>query len=410
MMSISQNLNRSFLQENSSKLDDCCSISYLLACAGSNPSSKKTFLLFLLLPRQLQQLFHLHSGLDQAFIDALPLFLYKELMGSKEPIDCVVCLCKFSEQDKLRSLPLCSHAFHIHCIDTLLLSNSTCPLCRVDYVCNYFDFQRFKNKQQQGYSKYKVINGIVVNYWAYINFSRTVPDSAAQSFCHQLVQMCQESGMEFKSECGSNLLCKTRSGQEGFKALVYSHCKTNLEEKSWNSLLPFSLTTIATCTKCETDIGLISQCCPTKYVLKISKQYLSNVSLKINVKVQRLQGSSSQLKGTMGTLVMIVQKEGWKHLFSVFSVNHLKEEISTFPGSFVTRHWGRRYSPAKETESGDAGLVYLVLFHIWQKRPALELFGMIQARPIARDLFIRYSRYHILAWLEALEETRLKQK
>ncbi|CAH1412527.1 unnamed protein product [Lactuca virosa] len=45
-----------------------------------------------------------------------------------------------------------------------------------------------------------VINGSVVNYWACINFSRTVPDSAAQSFCHQLVQMCQESGMEFKSE------------------------------------------------------------------------------------------------------------------------------------------------------------------------------------------------------------------
>lgn len=36
---------------------------------------------------------------------------------------------------------------------------------------------------------------------------------------------------------------------------------------------------------CETDLGLISQCCLTKYVLKVSKQYLSNVSLKINVKV-----------------------------------------------------------------------------------------------------------------------------
>lgn len=81
--------------------------------------------------RQLQQLFHLHdSGLDQAFIDALPVFLYKEIMGLKEPFDCAVCLCEFSEQDKLRLLPLCSHAFHIDCIDTWLLSNSTCPLCR----------------------------------------------------------------------------------------------------------------------------------------------------------------------------------------------------------------------------------------------------------------------------------------
>lgn len=83
------------------------------------------------LQRQLQQLFHLHdSGLDQAFIDALPVFHYKEIVGVNEPFDCAVCLCEFSEKDKLRLLPMCSHAFHINCIDTWLLSNSTCPLCR----------------------------------------------------------------------------------------------------------------------------------------------------------------------------------------------------------------------------------------------------------------------------------------
>ncbi|XP_047175459.1 RING-H2 finger protein ATL46-like [Vigna umbellata] len=83
------------------------------------------------LQRQLQQLFHLHdSGLDQAFIDGLPVFQYKEIKGLKEPFDCAVCLCEFSEKDKLRLLPMCSHAFHISCIDTWLLSNSSCPLCR----------------------------------------------------------------------------------------------------------------------------------------------------------------------------------------------------------------------------------------------------------------------------------------
>lgn len=83
------------------------------------------------LQRQLQQLFHLHdSGLDQAFIDALPVFSYKEVVGPKEPFDCAVCLCEFSETDQLRLLPMCSHAFHLNCIDTWLLSNSTCPLCR----------------------------------------------------------------------------------------------------------------------------------------------------------------------------------------------------------------------------------------------------------------------------------------
>ncbi|KAL0331987.1 UNVERIFIED_CONTAM: RING-H2 finger protein ATL46 [Sesamum calycinum] len=53
------------------------------------------------LQRQLQQLFHLHdSGLDQAFIDALPVFSYKEVVGPKEPFDCAVCLCEFSETDQ----------------------------------------------------------------------------------------------------------------------------------------------------------------------------------------------------------------------------------------------------------------------------------------------------------------------
>ncbi|XVE57111.1 hypothetical protein DITRI_Ditri04bG0065300 [Diplodiscus trichospermus] len=83
------------------------------------------------LQRQLQHLFRLHdSGVDQSVIDALPVFYYKDAMGLKEPFDCAVCLCEFLDHDKLRLIPMCSHAFHINCIDTWLLSNSTCPLCR----------------------------------------------------------------------------------------------------------------------------------------------------------------------------------------------------------------------------------------------------------------------------------------
>ncbi|KFK29615.1 hypothetical protein AALP_AA7G156900 [Arabis alpina] len=81
---------------------------------------------------QLQQLFHLHdSGVDQSFIDTLPVFHYKSIIGLKNyPFDCAVCLCEFETEDKLRLLPKCSHAFHMDCIDTWLLSHSTCPLCR----------------------------------------------------------------------------------------------------------------------------------------------------------------------------------------------------------------------------------------------------------------------------------------
>ncbi|KAI3805486.1 hypothetical protein L1987_27909 [Smallanthus sonchifolius] len=80
---------------------------------------------------QLQQLFHLHdSGVDQSFIDTLPVFTYKSIIGVKDPFDCAVCLCEFEGEDKLRLLPKCGHAFHMECIDIWLLSHSTCPLCR----------------------------------------------------------------------------------------------------------------------------------------------------------------------------------------------------------------------------------------------------------------------------------------
>ncbi|XP_073138989.1 protein VACUOLELESS1 isoform X2 [Henckelia pumila] len=48
----------------------------------------------------------------------------------------------------------------------------------------------------------------------------------------------------------------------------------------------------------------------------------------------------------------------------------------------------------KATDSGDTDLVYLVLFHMWQKKLPLEFFGTIQARPLARDLFVTYARFY----------------
>ncbi|KAG8372468.1 hypothetical protein BUALT_Bualt12G0069300 [Buddleja alternifolia] len=87
---------------------------------------------------QLQQLFHLHdSGVDQSFIDTLPVFNYKAIIGVKDPFDCAVCLCEFEGEDKLRLLPKCSHAFHMDCIDTWLLSHSTCPLCRASLLSDF---------------------------------------------------------------------------------------------------------------------------------------------------------------------------------------------------------------------------------------------------------------------------------
>ncbi|KAI3826075.1 hypothetical protein L1987_00117 [Smallanthus sonchifolius] len=80
------------------------------------------------------------TGIDKKAIESLPFFRFSSLKGSKEGLECVVCLSKFEDTELLRLLPKCRHAFHMKCIDQWLESHSTCPLCRYK-----FDLSDVKN-------------------------------------------------------------------------------------------------------------------------------------------------------------------------------------------------------------------------------------------------------------------------
>lgn len=73
-------------------------------------------------------------GLDEALIKSLTVCKYKKGDGLVEGTDCAVCLSEFEEDESLRLLPKCNHAFHLPCIDTWLKSHSNCPLCRASIV------------------------------------------------------------------------------------------------------------------------------------------------------------------------------------------------------------------------------------------------------------------------------------
>lgn len=70
------------------------------------------------------------SGIDKTVIESLPFFRFSTLKGSKEGLECAVCLSKFEDIEILRLLPKCKHAFHINCIDHWLEKHASCPLCR----------------------------------------------------------------------------------------------------------------------------------------------------------------------------------------------------------------------------------------------------------------------------------------
>ncbi|CAA6657732.1 unnamed protein product [Spirodela intermedia] len=70
-------------------------------------------------------------GLDDSAIKTLPLsFFSAKAARHLFYRECAVCLVEFEENDSLRTLPLCAHAFHVDCIDVWLRSHANCPLCR----------------------------------------------------------------------------------------------------------------------------------------------------------------------------------------------------------------------------------------------------------------------------------------
>ncbi|KAH6833261.1 RING/U-box superfamily protein [Perilla frutescens var. hirtella] len=73
-------------------------------------------------------------GLQPSVINAITIVNYKRGDGLVEGSDCAVCLSEFEEDETLRLLPKCSHAFHIPCIDTWLRSHTNCPMCRAGIV------------------------------------------------------------------------------------------------------------------------------------------------------------------------------------------------------------------------------------------------------------------------------------
>ncbi|KAL6208560.1 hypothetical protein ACLB2K_019509 [Fragaria x ananassa] len=73
-------------------------------------------------------------GLEQSLISSISVCQYMKGDGLVEGTECAVCLSEFQEDETLRLLPKCDHAFHIPCIDTWLTSHTNCPLCRAPII------------------------------------------------------------------------------------------------------------------------------------------------------------------------------------------------------------------------------------------------------------------------------------
>ncbi|XP_015577594.1 protein argonaute 5 isoform X2 [Ricinus communis] len=134
----------------------------------------------------------------------------------------------------------------------------------------------------------KMVNGGSVNFWTCVNFSLNINRDLPAEFCRQLIQMCVSKGMAFNP----NPIIPISSAHPGQIGKTLNDIKRQCEAKLVKQLqlliiiLPDISGSYGIIKRvCETELGIVSQCCQPRQAAKLSKQYFENVALKINVKV-----------------------------------------------------------------------------------------------------------------------------
>ncbi|CAL9207867.1 unnamed protein product, partial [Musa hybrid cultivar] len=105
----------------------------LLRCLFSSAESRRHRHLYI--PPVIHAIATEFHGLDPSVIRSIPVIKFTragdgDAQRKTSFHDCAICLNEFREEERLKLLPDCSHAFHIDCIDTWLQFNANCPLCR----------------------------------------------------------------------------------------------------------------------------------------------------------------------------------------------------------------------------------------------------------------------------------------
>ncbi|KAL3813042.1 hypothetical protein ACJIZ3_014310 [Penstemon smallii] len=73
------------------------------------------------------------SGVDKIVIKSLDKTVIECLKGSRDEIECAVCMAKFEDIEILKLLPKCKHLFHLDCIDLWLEEHSSNDLSQLPY-------------------------------------------------------------------------------------------------------------------------------------------------------------------------------------------------------------------------------------------------------------------------------------
>ncbi|XP_050370063.1 protein argonaute 5 [Argentina anserina] len=140
----------------------------------------------------------------------------------------------------------------------------------------------------------KMVNGARVDHWTFVNFSSRLRGDFNDRFCEDLVNMCNSKGVVFNSMPLLPVQSAHPNQIERVLRDIHKQSVQRLKEMGQTDkhlqllliILPDVTGSYGPIKRiCETELGIVSQCCNPSKVMKLSKQYLENLSLKINVKV-----------------------------------------------------------------------------------------------------------------------------
>ncbi|KAK1586285.1 hypothetical protein Q3G72_000822 [Acer saccharum] len=138
----------------------------------------------------------------------------------------------------------------------------------------------------------KMINGGRVDFWTCVCFSTRVNRDLPFQFCGDLVNMCNSKGMVFNPNPVIPIFSAGPNQIERALTDIHTRSTAEIARRGGKQLqlliiiLPDATGSYGRIKRvCETELGIVSQCCQPRQASKLSKQYFENVALKINVKV-----------------------------------------------------------------------------------------------------------------------------
>ncbi|KAL6270621.1 hypothetical protein ACE6H2_027532 [Prunus campanulata] len=136
----------------------------------------------------------------------------------------------------------------------------------------------------------KMVDGGKVDFWAFVNFSRLGQDFTFP-FCEDLVNVCNSKGVDFRARPLFPIESASPGQIEEVLKDIHRKSTQRLGHKGKHLQLLIIILPDVTGSYgmikriCETELGIVSQCCQPKTLSNRSKQYLETLALKINVKV-----------------------------------------------------------------------------------------------------------------------------